>query len=68
MLIMVDLTRFPCCGKAYPCDVCHDKAEGDHDMKFANRMICGFCGKEQVSHLIILKTLTNLMVPARGFN
>ena len=40
--------RFPCCGKAYPCDVCHDKKE-DHEMTFANRMICGHCCKEQVS-------------------
>jgi uncharacterized CHY-type Zn-finger protein len=39
--------RFPCCGKVYPCDVCHDAKE-DHEMKFANRMICGFCCKEQV--------------------
>ncbi|ELU01558.1 hypothetical protein CAPTEDRAFT_157003 [Capitella teleta] len=39
--------RFPCCGKAYPCDICHDENEGDHDMKYANRMICGFCCKEQ---------------------
>ncbi|ESO89970.1 hypothetical protein LOTGIDRAFT_234076 [Lottia gigantea] len=40
--------RFPCCGKTYPCDVCHDENESDHDMKYANRMICGFCCKEQV--------------------
>ncbi|KAL4227663.1 hypothetical protein ACF0H5_013099 [Mactra antiquata] len=39
--------RFPCCGKTYPCDICHDDKE-DHEMKFANRMICGFCCKEQV--------------------
>ncbi|XP_013395822.1 uncharacterized protein LOC106162896 [Lingula anatina] len=39
--------RFPCCGKCYPCDVCHDDKEGDHEMKFANRMVCGFCAKEQ---------------------
>nr|KAG5703656.1 hypothetical protein BaRGS_002530 [Batillaria attramentaria] len=39
--------RFPCCGKCYPCDICHDSKE-DHEMKFANRMICGFCCKEQM--------------------
>ncbi|XP_064608357.1 uncharacterized protein LOC135472674 [Liolophura sinensis] len=39
--------RFPCCGKCYPCDICHDDKEGDHEMKFASRMICGFCCKEQ---------------------
>jgi len=38
--------RFPCCGKAYPCDVCHDKKE-DHEHTFANRIICGHCCKEQ---------------------
>uniref|UniRef100_A0A3Q2XWI8 Si:dkey-24l11.2 n=1 Tax=Hippocampus comes TaxID=109280 RepID=A0A3Q2XWI8_HIPCM len=40
--------RFPCCGRAYPCDVCHDEDQ-DHPMELANRMICGYCAKEQVS-------------------
>ncbi|XP_035225906.1 uncharacterized protein LOC118198357 isoform X2 [Stegodyphus dumicola] len=39
--------RFPCCGRVYPCDVCHNEKETDHEMKFASRMICGFCAKEQ---------------------
>ncbi|KHN75429.1 Uncharacterized protein C18H10.09 [Toxocara canis] len=39
--------RFPCCGKLYPCDSCHDENELDHEMKFATRMVCGFCSKEQ---------------------
>lgn len=38
--------RFPCCGRAFPCDVCHDAAQ-DHPMEHANRMICGYCSKEQ---------------------
>ncbi|XP_061915627.1 uncharacterized protein si:dkey-24l11.2 [Entelurus aequoreus] len=38
--------RFPCCGRAYPCDVCHDEDQ-DHPMELATRMICGFCAKEQ---------------------
>ncbi|MEE6525979.1 hypothetical protein FKM82_026323, partial [Ascaphus truei] len=38
--------RFPCCGKAYPCDVCHD-SDQDHEMELASRMICGYCSKEQ---------------------
>ncbi|XP_056428912.1 uncharacterized protein LOC130368759 isoform X2 [Hyla sarda] len=38
--------RFPCCGKAYPCDTCHDEAE-NHEMELASRMLCGFCAKEQ---------------------
>ncbi|XP_022106759.1 uncharacterized protein LOC110987908 [Acanthaster planci] len=39
--------RFPCCGKCYPCDECHDDNEPDHEMKYATRIICGFCCKEQ---------------------
>lgn len=39
--------RFPCCGKVYPCDLCHSEIETEHEMKLANRMVCGFCGKEQ---------------------
>ncbi|XP_056138013.1 uncharacterized protein si:dkey-24l11.2 [Lampris incognitus] len=38
--------RFPCCGRAYPCDLCHDE-EQDHLMELATRMICGHCAKEQ---------------------
>ncbi|GCB77533.1 hypothetical protein scyTo_0015681, partial [Scyliorhinus torazame] len=38
--------RFPCCGKAYPCDVCHDEDQ-DHVMELASRMLCGYCAKEQ---------------------
>lgn len=44
---MVSPARFPCCGRAYPCDVCHDEDQ-DHLMELANRMICGYCAKEQV--------------------
>lgn len=42
--------RFPCCGRAYPCDLCHD-ADQDHPMERATRMLCGHCAKEQVSNL-----------------
>ncbi|KAF4537029.1 Zinc finger CHY-type protein [Lasiodiplodia theobromae] len=38
--------RFSCCSKVYPCDRCHD-AEADHPNEHANRMICGFCSREQ---------------------
>lgn len=38
--------RFPCCGRAYACDVCHDEDQ-DHPMELATRMICGYCAKEQ---------------------
>jgi hypothetical protein len=39
--------RFPCCGKLYPCDECHAANERDHEMKIANRMVCGYCSTEQ---------------------
>lgn len=40
--------RFPCCGKLFPCDVCHETGNKDnHQMILANRMVCGFCSKEQ---------------------
>ncbi|XP_058502393.1 uncharacterized protein si:dkey-24l11.2 [Solea solea] len=38
--------RFPCCGRAYPCDGCHDEDQ-DHPMELATRMLCGYCAKEQ---------------------
>ena len=38
--------RFSCCSKVYACDKCHDDAEG-HPNEHANRMICGFCSREQ---------------------
>ncbi|KAI8321899.1 hypothetical protein GQ54DRAFT_297683, partial [Martensiomyces pterosporus] len=38
--------RFPCCGKAYPCDTCHDEKE-DHSHEYAQVMLCGHCAKEQ---------------------
>jgi len=38
--------RFPCCGKAFPCDICHD-ATSDHESMWAKRMICGLCSVEQ---------------------
>nr|POF04526.1 uncharacterized protein c18h10.09 [Quercus suber] len=38
--------RFSCCSKVYPCDRCHDAAE-DHPLEHANRMLCGFCSREQ---------------------
>eukprot|EP00727_Mastigamoeba_balamuthi_P014116 m51a1_g9327 putative ubiquitin (806) ;mRNA; f:4818-8686 len=38
--------RFPCCGRAWPCDTCHDE-NSDHPAEWATRMICGHCSKEQ---------------------
>jgi hypothetical protein len=41
--------RFPCCGKAYPCDICHEDecTQNNGDQVWANRMICGHCSTEQ---------------------
>lgn len=57
--------RFPCCGKCYPCDLCHNEKEGDHDMKFAVRMLCGHCAKEQVGLASSLDLKVSL-VPGAG--
>ncbi|KAF4977514.1 hypothetical protein FZEAL_5993 [Fusarium zealandicum] len=38
--------RFSCCNRVFPCDRCHD-AECDHEHEWANRMICGWCSREQ---------------------
>lgn len=40
--------RFPCCGRRFPCDLCHEEGTDDgHEMKWAHRMVCGFCSLEQ---------------------
>ncbi|TMS32236.1 hypothetical protein L596_000103 [Steinernema carpocapsae] len=39
--------RFPCCGKTFPCDVCHEEAKMGHEISYANRIICGMCSFEQ---------------------
>ena len=38
--------RFSCCAKVFACDRCHDEGS-DHPNEHANRMICGFCSREQ---------------------
>ena len=39
--------RFPCCGKMYPCDICHEKSgDGCTPGTWATRMICGLCSVE----------------------
>lgn len=38
--------RFSCCGRVYPCDRCHDAAEA-HVNDRAERMLCGWCSREQ---------------------
>jgi hypothetical protein len=40
--------RFNCCGRAFPCDLCHD-AGADHPAVWASRQICGACSREQSS-------------------
>lgn len=38
--------RFSCCQKVHSCDKCHDETE-DHPNEWANRMVCGYCSREQ---------------------
>jgi uncharacterized CHY-type Zn-finger protein len=38
--------RFSCCDRVYACDRCHDEKE-EHPNEHANRMICGWCSREQ---------------------
>lgn len=46
--------RFSCCNKVFPCDKCHDspainpgQKENAHPNEHADRMICGWCSREQ---------------------
>lgn len=40
--------RFSCCSKVFPCDKCHDEqVSPKHANEHANRMICGWCSREQ---------------------
>ncbi|KAJ0411511.1 hypothetical protein ATCC90586_001106 [Pythium insidiosum] len=45
--------RFQCCGKAFPCDVCHDSSDcaEANTGKIASKIICGLCSKEQSSQV-----------------
>ncbi|CDR94809.1 CHY zinc finger domain containing protein, putative [Babesia bigemina] len=38
--------RFPCCGKLFPCDGCHDEAS-DHPYEPAHMIVCGRCSTQQ---------------------
>ena len=38
--------RFSCCDRVYACDHCHDEKE-EHPNEHGNRMICGWCSREQ---------------------
>ncbi len=41
--------RFPCCGRAFACDECHDAEQAGkcEPGRWAARQICGFCAHEQ---------------------
>ncbi|TPX38998.1 hypothetical protein SeMB42_g01065 [Synchytrium endobioticum] len=38
--------RFACCGRLYPCDMCHEENSDNHEMVFGNRQVCGYCSRE----------------------
>ncbi|KAK5950304.1 hypothetical protein OHC33_008773 [Knufia fluminis] len=49
--------RFSCCNRVFPCDKCHDsptinpaQKDNAHPNEHAERMICGFCSREQRYH------------------
>jgi len=48
--------RFSCCNRIYPCDKCHDLGvatlgkDQAHPNEHAERMICGWCSREQRYH------------------
>ncbi|KAK5078900.1 hypothetical protein LTR64_002682 [Lithohypha guttulata] len=49
--------RFSCCNRVFPCDKCHDSAttnpaqkDNPHSNEHADRMICGWCSREQRYH------------------
>lgn len=49
--------RFSCCNRVFPCDKCHDsptinpaQKDNAHPNEHADRMICGFCSREQRYH------------------
>jgi len=39
--------RFPCCGRAFPCDLCHETESECGETPWATRQICGYCAHEQ---------------------
>lgn len=40
--------RFPCCGRAHPCAICHEQSDCPAASlgAWANRMVCGKCSRE----------------------
>ncbi len=58
--------RFPCCGKAYPCDICHDENENGHFNSMAKNMLCGFCSFEQACKEICLRCNSNVCSSGSG--
>ena len=57
--------RFPCCGRLYPCDLCHEEA-ADHPVAWAHRHVCGHCGREQSIGPACTACGKKLAGPARG--
>jgi hypothetical protein len=38
---------FPCCQRAFPCDICHDENTADgHQSKLATKQYCGLCSRQ----------------------
>ena len=44
-LNLLPLSLNPDC--RFPCDLCHEEFSDGHEMKWALRMVCGYCSFEQ---------------------
>nr|PVC49552.1 hypothetical protein MACL_00002872 [Theileria orientalis] len=55
--------RFPCCGRLFPCDICHDDVS-DHKCGHANFIVCGHCSTQQPSSNKVCKSCTKTYTAA----
>ena len=62
------LLRFPCCGKAFPCPLCHALSGCQHTSRLATRQICGFCGHESPISDKPCVSCGKLMTGSKGAN
>lgn len=65
--------RFSCCNRVFPCDKCHElpainpaQKDNPHPNEHADRMICGWCSREQRYHPDTCRMCGNSVVKARA--
>lgn len=59
--------KFSCCGKPFPCDICHDDAS-DNKFEKALTSICGFCCRELNSNVTQCNCGETLVLNEKGKN